>query len=406
MQNLSEFDLTDPRLPSNIAKKYQEFIYVKSAWTVGGQSFANKIDAMIAAENTDNKINFVVDPKWESVDFSKVPDTTFDQLLVERAAQIRRDYDYIRLAIGAGWDTNTVIESFRRAGAKIDEIVINRKFVKSPNDLCCYEETHVTPHILEHYKDFLKDTKVTVIDTNWEKFSEFYSNPNFMRYHFSTQIDFHGGMSGYNPYYYAPELLNKFDEGIKAVYIMGTEKVRFVSAANTKYVSFLDRDFKVSCPGHLDFFRDINFPELSIAEAHLLLKQTNTPLHKAVRNIRFPIPEAGWNYMVHKHPAKYFAPRGWQENNKAVAMAMEASIHPETRHLQPVWIDNIERWIDRFPQWFHPTWITSKWIKDSASHFFSLSQPTVHTYTELEKIHQSISPTTPINWNWQSYRNP
>ena len=190
---LNELNLTDPRLPSNLSKKYQEFIYVKSAWVVGTQSFSNKIDAMLAAENTNNKIKFITDPRWESVDFSKVPDIPFDQLLVERAAQIRRDYDYIRLAIGAGWDTNSVLESFCRAGAKIDEIVINRKFVKSPNDLCCYEETHVTPHILEHYKDFLKDTKVTVIDTNWEKFSEFYSNPNFMRYHFSTQIAL-GGM--------------------------------------------------------------------------------------------------------------------------------------------------------------------------------------------------------------------
>ena len=150
---LNELNLTDPRLPSNLSKKYQEFIYVKSAWVVGTQSFSNKIDAMLAAENTNNKIKFITDPRWESVDFSKVPDIPFDQLLVERAAQIRRDYDYIRLAIGAGWDTNTVLESFCRAGAKIDEIVINRKFVKSPNDLCCYEETHVTPHILEHYKD-------------------------------------------------------------------------------------------------------------------------------------------------------------------------------------------------------------------------------------------------------------
>ena len=393
-----EFNSSDPRLPSNIAKKYQEFIYVKSAWTVGEHSFANKIDAMIAAEKTDNKIKFVVDPRWESVDFSKIPDTPFDQLLVERAAQIRRDYDYIRLAIGAGWDTNTVLESFFRAGAKIDEIVINRKFVKSPNDLCCYEETHVTPRILEHYKDFLKDTKVTVIDTNWEKFSEFYSNPNFMRYHFSTQIDFHGGMSGYNPYYYAPELLDKFDDGIKAVYIMGTEKARLLSAADNKFAVFTDRDFKVSCPGHLDFFRDIDFPELSVAEAHLLLNQEekNVPLHESVKAIRFPIPAAGWNYMVHKHPSKYFLPRMNQENNKAVAMAMEASIHPETKHLQPVWIENIQYWIDRFPEWFPPNWISAKWIRDSASYCFSLSDSSVYTYKQLEEIHKRTKPNVPM----------
>jgi hypothetical protein len=393
-----QMDHDDPLLPSNLSKKYNEFIYEKSAWKVGNALFANKIDAMLETDKSSNKIEFIVDPRWATVDFSKRPETSFFNLCVERAAQIRRDYDYIRLAIGAGWDTNTVLESFRRAGAKIDEIVINRKFIKSPNDLCCYEETHVTPHILEHYKDFLKNTKVTIIDTDGEKFNKFYSNPNFLRYHFSTQLDFHSGMSGYNPYYHAPQLLDKFDQGIRSVYIMGTEKVRLLSALGDELVAFIDRDFKVLCPGHLDFFRDACMPELSIAEAHLLLeqKQQKIPLEEAVKAIRFPIPEKAWNDMVHKHPSKYFSPRSNQENNKAVAMAMEASLHPETKHLQQAWIDGIQCWADQYPQWFTKDWISAKWIKYSSSYCFSLTSPTVYQGEDLAKEHALKFPNTPL----------
>ena len=397
--NLPELDINDSLLPMNLAKKYSEFIYEKSYWEVGTSRFANKIDAIIDSETTGSPLEFCVDPLWKTINFGKPPSADLFTVFKERAAQIRRDYDYIRLLMGAGWDTHTVLQSFYAAGAKLNEIVINRKYIKSPNDLCCFEETHVIPKTLDYYRDFLKDTKITIIDTDWKIFDKFYSDINFMRYHFSTQIEFHSGITGYNPYWFEPKFLEKFDDGVRAVNIMGTEKPRIHKALDRFWYMLIDRDFKVSAPGHLDFFRDVHFPELAVAETHELLKhvENKIPLYESIKSVRYPIPPDSYNDMVHKLPSKYFAARAMQENNKGVAMAMEASLHAETKHLHQKWIDNIQYWVDLFPTWFPENWIPGKWINGSSSWCFSLDNGEIYHYKTLKSMHNRLFPDTPMS---------
>lgn len=401
MKNIPYLNLEDPLLPANLAKNYQEFIYEKSYWEVGSKKFANKIDAIIEEEKSKIPLEFRVDSKWKNINFSKPPSENLFLLFKERAAQIRREYDYVRLLMGAGWDTHTVLKSFSDTGSKIDEIVINRKFIKNPNDLCSFEETHVIPRTLDYYKDFLKDTKITIIDTDWKVFDKFYSDVNFMRYHFSTQIEFHSGVTGYNPYYFEPKFLNVFNEGKRAVNIMGTEKPRIVKALDTYWYVMNDMDFKVSAPGHLDFFRDVNFPELTVAETHMLLAQKleKKPLFEAIKSIRFPIPENSWNDMVHKLPSKYLPIRRGQENNKGVAMAMEASLHPETKDLHQKWIDNIQVWVDLYPEWFPENWIPGKWINKSTSYCYSLANGEMFFLDTLISMQHRKFPGVPIDMN-------
>lgn len=399
MQPHEFFDTDNPLLPDNLAKKYNEFIYERSTWKVGSRNFANKIEAIIESDKTKFPVEFHVDPRWQKIDFSKKPEVSIFDLFKERAAQIRRDYDYVRLLMGAGWDTHTVLRSFFEAGAKIDEIIINRKFIKSPNDLCCFEETYVVPKTLEYYKDFLKETKITIIDTDWKVFDKFYSDINFLRYHFSSQIEFHSGLVGYNPFYFCPELLKKFDEGIRAVNIMGTEKPRILKALDSYWYLMLDKDFKVSAPGHLDFFKDVNFPELAVLESHLIVEQklNKIPLFDAIKSIRFPIPENSFNNMVHQYPSKYFPRRINQENNKGVAMAMEASLHPETEHLQRKWIEGIQYWVDLFPKWFPENWIPGKWINGTASYCFSLTENIAYTHDTVLSMQKRKYPDVPLD---------
>jgi hypothetical protein len=397
-----QLDPNDPLLPENLSARYQDFVYEKSHWAVGDNQFSNKLMAIQESVDTGTRLNFVPDARWKEVDFSKQPSDSLFDLFNERAAQIRRDYDYVRLMMGAGWDTHTVLRSFYNTSSKIDEIVINRKFIKSPEDLCCFEETHVVAKTLEHYRDFLKDTKITVIDSDWRHWQQRYSNPTHLRYSHSTQIEFHGGLLDFCPYWYYPDMLKLFDQGIRAVNVIGTEKPRFVKACGRWFYVLSDMDFKIQCPGHLDFFRDPGHPSIAIKESHIMMQQKidDVELFEAIKQIRFPIPEGSFNNMVHQYPSKYFPARRGQENNKGVAMAMIASIHPETRDLFGKWVDSIQYWINKYPEWFPQAWIPGKWIRPSYGYCFPLDagdHSTAIPYHKVKAMHEKMLPGVPMS---------
>jgi hypothetical protein len=100
--------------------------------------------------------------------------------------------------------------------------------------------------------------------------------------------------------------------------------------------------------------------------------------------------------MVHKLPSKYFPLRKHQENNKGVAMAMEASLHPETKGLHQKWIDNIQFWVDLFPEWFPENWIPGKWLIGTTVGAFSLEESLAYKYTTLEAMHREKFPNEPM----------
>ena len=69
-------------------------------------------------------VNFYCfDEQWATADWSTPTERSVNELLIERAKDIRRNNNFVRVAYSGGADSHTVLTSFKMAGVAPDEIV-------------------------------------------------------------------------------------------------------------------------------------------------------------------------------------------------------------------------------------------------------------------------------------------
>jgi len=92
-------------------------------YIVGDKIFYDKISAIIHANHT------LADIEWDygnhifySLDWTKEPDTSLDELYRQRALQLREKYDYIIVFCSGGADSINVLYSFLKNDIKVDEV--------------------------------------------------------------------------------------------------------------------------------------------------------------------------------------------------------------------------------------------------------------------------------------------
>lgn len=99
----------------------------KSYYTVKGQEFKNKTLALIEANSQRLDISNVQwhfhDLEFNSVDWTKEPALSINDLYALRAKQLREKYDYIIVMCSGGPDSNNVVYSFLKNNIHIDEII-------------------------------------------------------------------------------------------------------------------------------------------------------------------------------------------------------------------------------------------------------------------------------------------
>ena len=94
-------------------------------WKVNNRCYFNKMDCLRYATQTKNfNITYhFFDSAYSSIDWTKEPSRTLDELYAERAKQLRDKYDYIILSFSGGADSTHVLETFLENDIHIDEIV-------------------------------------------------------------------------------------------------------------------------------------------------------------------------------------------------------------------------------------------------------------------------------------------
>jgi hypothetical protein len=96
-------------------------------WSVGmSNCFFDKGEAFRYATRTNSsniKFHFF-DEVYGTVDWSKEPQQTLDQLYAYRAQELRDQYDYIALSFSGGADSSNVLRTFLKNKIKLDEVVV------------------------------------------------------------------------------------------------------------------------------------------------------------------------------------------------------------------------------------------------------------------------------------------
>ena len=92
-------------------------------YTVGTESFLNKIEAVYHATKTNQNVEWhFYDSVFQSIDWSKRPPGTLAEMYRNRAQQLRDEYDYIVVHFSGGIDSWTVLHSFLANGIHVDEV--------------------------------------------------------------------------------------------------------------------------------------------------------------------------------------------------------------------------------------------------------------------------------------------
>lgn len=95
-------------------------------WAVGDRLFPTKVQAILEAQKTDTWPTFHYnDQWWDSIDWSKEPEESLDDLYLRRAKQLRDQYDTLILRFSGGGDSMNILRTFVDNNIPIDAIVVN-----------------------------------------------------------------------------------------------------------------------------------------------------------------------------------------------------------------------------------------------------------------------------------------
>lgn len=115
------------------------------------------------------------------LNFSTEPSQSLDQLLKERAQELRDSYRYLRLWVSGGSDSMTALNSFIKNNIYVDEIVMhlydNDELNSSPIFMKKAVIDVAIPFIQKNF-DQLKNTKITVYRSNLDTLSQWHVNPD------------------------------------------------------------------------------------------------------------------------------------------------------------------------------------------------------------------------------------
>lgn len=94
-------------------------------WEVAGTYFFDKMACLrYATQQKTLKISYdFFNDVYSSLDWTREPSQTLDQLYVERARQLRDKYDYLVLTFSGGADSSNILDVFLENNIPLDEVV-------------------------------------------------------------------------------------------------------------------------------------------------------------------------------------------------------------------------------------------------------------------------------------------
>lgn len=256
---------------------------------------------------------------FESLDWTKEPESSLDNLYLARARQIRDSYDHVILFYSGGADSHNMLESFVRAGAKIDEIASFHSLSADGDRASEFNreifETAI-PFVESLKKDgrLWSDTLHRLIDMG-DIITRFSDEIDWLDFPYmaNSSISINNVARAYLRRY-VKEWVNLIDQGRRIVLVWGHDKPRVMNEGDRFYLNFMDIfDNCVSTliqqttpAGWFDemFYSTPDMPELVIKQAHVIKRflENCQPTHPWVTDL---ITGLG-------HAVKYRADGSWK----------------------------------------------------------------------------------------------
>jgi len=263
-------------------------------YTVGNQIIGNKIQALIASTQTNIDVKYhFYDDVFQNIRIDRTQDISLEELYKQRALQLRESYDYLILNYSGGGDSYNILRSFIDNNIKLDHIFVywhtslvdknlyNVNSLDTSNENFHSEWDLVIKKDLEYIAN--KHPEITIEIKDWT----LDLNENF--YNDYTLVSKAGNPMAFartkKLFTFSDTETRMADKGLKVASIYGTEKPFIVWKDNRFYFYFKDK-MGVHQPnpnnpfGTEYFYTTPNFPELTVAQAHLVADFFKTNMDK------------------------------------------------------------------------------------------------------------------------------
>lgn len=245
-------------------------------YVVDGIKTASKNMALLLAGGKAEKIHFYnMEHVWDQLDWTHEPKKSIHALCEERAKQLRYQYDWLCLWLTTGYDSQTILDSFIRAGVKLDEIA----YMYRP--------------------EYYKDPETPYVKVEIENYKKFH-NPNLKVFELEIGLNYHKhvyndmgddwmlAMPGQNLRFSktTPVFLHNFHDTLRKhkdqtpgrrADIYGYEKPRVDLRDGMWYAQSLDIVYRDFMGANVEyFFMTPSMPEIHVKQHHMMINWLET----------------------------------------------------------------------------------------------------------------------------------
>lgn len=239
------------------------------SYKVENTFFSNIYLALHHSFKTNHKVEFICkDSEYDSLDWTKEPEESLEQLMLKHALDLRHRYERIILGWSGGTDSHTIYKIFKKYKIHIDEILIktSTRIAHQPKkNVDWIKKNHYDSSTIiteyDQYDDFLKNLECPNDEWIWN------NKGNLLIFGVTTG----GDTSQY--------LIEKNHSGKKYIYIAGYEKPYLIYKNKKWYARHLDKTLRGTMGyDYIDHF--YLSPLINLKQNHLLKRATKELITK------------------------------------------------------------------------------------------------------------------------------
>jgi len=249
-------------------KRSNEDIY----WSYKGRKYFNKWQVLESSNGSVQDVYFhYLENAFSKYDWSKEPELSWQELLRQRALQLRQKYNYIRLFYSGGVDSQTMLETFIHNDIPLDEILVFRGSVYTDHfddDPAEAEITQVAIPYLNSVKHLIPKTKITILETTAQQLTNHLSE----EYFYEESSFALRAWRERHLYRFHPKLYLPYDKGLYHCDLRGGDKPRVLKFDDKYYMAMWDgsRIWEVGDHFLENFYISPDFPELHSKQCHMV----------------------------------------------------------------------------------------------------------------------------------------
>ena len=242
-------------------------IHDNSYWHANFTRFKNKFKALESVLGNEHLVSFFyANSSFEKIDWTCEPTQTWQSMMVQRAHQIRENFDYIRLWYSGGADSQTILDVFLAEKIHLDEICCH--LVSPIDDFLSYnniEQNKVAIPFLEHIKQSIPKTKITINYLGRDHYNSVFTDGwLYENFDMSMIQDQPGSL-------YKSGIVHS--AGGNFCDLQGGDKPVVIKEDNNYYCLMVDETFapRINSEHVEEFFTSPNFPEMHAKQCHMTI---------------------------------------------------------------------------------------------------------------------------------------